>query len=105
MRIIADLQIHSKYSRAVSQEMVIPKIWEWAKRKGIKLMATGVWTHPLWMREIKANLEETGNGLLKLKSSRKSGIHDAVISHSSKTASGQNSKLEDTPYFLLATEV
>ncbi len=68
MQIITDLQIHSKYSRAVSQEMIIPKIWEWAKRKGIHLMATGDWTHPLWMREIKANLEETGNGLLKLKS-------------------------------------
>jgi PHP family Zn ribbon phosphoesterase len=64
MKIIADLQLHSKYSRAVSQQMVIPQIWEWAKRKGIGLVATGDWTHPLWMREIKANLEEMGNGLL-----------------------------------------
>lgn len=67
MRIITDLQIHSKYSRAVSQQMVIPQIWQWARTKGIGLMATGDWTHPLWMREIKANLEEDGSGLLKIK--------------------------------------
>ncbi|MBM3283970.1 DNA helicase UvrD, partial [Candidatus Gottesmanbacteria bacterium] len=68
--------------------MVIPKIWEWAKRKGIGLVATGDWTHPLWMREIKQNLEETGNGLLKVKSQK------------SKVKSD-----EEGPYFLLATEI
>ncbi len=67
MQIIADLQLHSKYSRAVSQEMVIPKMYEWNLKKGIGLLATGDWTHPLWNRELKANLEEQGNGLLKLK--------------------------------------
>ncbi len=88
MQIIADLQIHSKYSRAVSPQMTIPFIWQWAKRKGISLMATGDWTHPLWMREIKANLEETGKGLLKLK----------VKSEKFKVD-------EEDPLFLLATEV
>lgn len=88
MRIISDLQLHSKYARAVSQEMVIPKIWEWAKRKGIGLIATGDWTHPLWMREIKNTLIEAGNGLLKLKTPIQSG-----------PAGG------DGPQFLLETEV
>lgn len=82
MQIIADLQLHSKYSRAVSPNMVLPEIFAWTKRKGMGLVATGDWTHPLWMREIKANLEELGNGLLKL-----------------KTATS------DDPLFLLATEV
>ncbi|MBI3384643.1 hypothetical protein HY030_00435, partial [Candidatus Gottesmanbacteria bacterium] len=36
--------------------------------KGIDLIATGDWTHPLWLRELKANLEEDGGGLLNLKS-------------------------------------
>ncbi|MCX6794332.1 MAG: endonuclease Q family protein [Candidatus Gottesmanbacteria bacterium] len=67
MQIIADLQLHSKYSRAVSPNMVLPEICSWTRRKGMGLVATGDWTHPLWMREIKANLEELGNGLLKLK--------------------------------------
>ncbi len=67
MKVVADLQLHSKYSRAVSPQMMIPYIWDWAKRKGIGLIATGDWTHPLWMREIKANLTEDGSGLLKIK--------------------------------------
>ncbi|MCL4338073.1 endonuclease Q family protein [Patescibacteria group bacterium] len=91
MQYITDLQIHSKYSRAVSKDMVIPKIWDWAKRKGIAVMATGDWTHPLWMREIKQNLEEMGNGLLKLKSNIEG------VSWEGDTSSG--------PFFLLATEV
>lgn len=96
MQVIADLQIHSRYSRAVSQEMVIPKIWEWAKRKGIGLVATGDWTHPLWMREIKQNLEETGNGLLKVKSQKSLAWPPGQAKVKSD---------EEGPYFLLATEI
>src|SRR3990167_9816391 len=67
MQLIADLQLHSKYSLAVSPEMVIPKMYEWNLKKGIGLLATGDWTHPLWVRELKSYLEEQGNGLLRLK--------------------------------------
>ena len=88
MKVIADLQIHSKYARAVSQQMVIPQIWEWAKIKGIGLVATGDWTHPLWLREIKNDLEETGSGLLRIKN------HESRIMNQ-----------EDWPLFLLETEV
>src|SRR3990170_922404 len=82
MQVIADLQLHSKYSRAVSPNMVLPEIAAWTRRKGMGLVATGDWTHPLWFREIGANLEELGNGLLKLKNAA-----------------------ADDPLFLLATEV
>src|SRR3990167_3170986 len=103
MKIISDLQIHSKYARAVSQEMVIPKIWEWAKRKGIGLIATGDWTHPLWMREIKANLQETGNGLLKLRTKNLEPRTDRE-NIDSRWENDSKSTLEG-PLFLLATEV
>lgn len=71
MQIIADLQLHSKYSRAVSPDMVIPIMTEWGEKKGIDLMATGDWTHPLWFKELESNLEEAGEGIYKLKSSDK----------------------------------
>lgn len=66
-QIIADLHIHSKYSRAVSPRMVIAEIARWAKKKGIDLVGTSDWTHPLWLRELKENLVETGEGVFAAK--------------------------------------
>jgi len=71
MEVLADLHFHSKYSRAVSQRMVIPEIAKWAKRKGIDLVATADWTHPLWLRELKENLEESGEGVYHYKNEPK----------------------------------
>ena len=69
MEIIADLHLHSRFSRAVSQQMVLPEIAKWATRKGINLVGTGDWTHPLWFRELKEKLEEAKEGIYRLKES------------------------------------
>lgn len=69
MQIIADLHIHSKYSRAVSQKMDLLEIATWADKKGIDLVTTGDWTHPLWFREINEKLEEISTGIYHLKKS------------------------------------
>ena len=68
MQIIADLQLHSRYSRAVSPNMTLNEISRWSALKGIKLIATGDWTHPLWFRSIKENLKESSSGIYTLKS-------------------------------------
>ena len=68
MKVIADLEVHSKYARAVSPQMTTPNIAFWAEKKGIGLVGTGDFTHPLWLRELEANLEEAGAGVYKLKS-------------------------------------
>ena len=67
MRFIADLHIHSKYSRATSKEMSPENIWKWAQLKGINVIATGDFTHPKWFRELNDKLEPLGNGLFGLK--------------------------------------
>jgi uncharacterized protein (TIGR00375 family) len=67
MALIADLHLHSRYSRAVSQQMVIPEIALWAKKKGIDLLGTADWTHPLWLRELKNDLLEVGEGIYAVK--------------------------------------
>ena len=95
MYVRADLQLHSKFSRAVSRDMTIPNIAAWARRKGIGLVATGDWTHPLWFRDIQANLEEIGSGLLKLKPN---------IQEKSQASSIKSKTIND-PLFLLATEI
>src|SRR3989344_2985336 len=66
MQIIADLQLHSKYSRAVSPKMDLEEIAHWSAKKGINLIASGDWTHPLWFREIKTKLKETSPGIYSL---------------------------------------
>lgn len=72
MRIIADFHIHSKYSRATSKDMDIPRLALWAKYKGIGLMGTGDFTHPLWLHELKASLKpsQTADGLYEY-----NGVH------------------------------
>ncbi|MEM1996737.1 MAG: endonuclease Q family protein [Candidatus Bathyarchaeia archaeon] len=64
MRVIADLHIHSRYSRATSTNMNIPKIVRFSQIKGLTLVGTGDFTHPKWLRELKENLEDAyGIGL------------------------------------------
>ncbi len=66
MRIIADLHIHGKYSRACSTDLTIPNLEKWARIKGIDLLGTGDFTHPKWIEHIKENLTEQ-DGFLKTK--------------------------------------
>jgi len=70
MKFVADLHIHSKYSRATSKEMNLESLDKWAKIKGIKVMGTGDFTHPVWFKEIKERLEPAELGLYKLKGSK-----------------------------------
>ena len=63
MQIIADLHLHSRYSRAVSQKMDLFEIGNWAKRKGIHLVSSSDWTHPIWFKEISSLLKETEEGI------------------------------------------
>ncbi len=70
MRVVTDLHIHSKYSRAVSPKMTLNGLAEWADRKGIDLIASGDWTHPIWIREIKSKLDQTSEGIYSLKQSK-----------------------------------
>lgn len=69
MRIIADLQIHSKYSRACSQDLTPQNIAVWADKKGIGVIGSGDFTHPKWLSELKDALEESQPGLYRLRSS------------------------------------
>jgi uncharacterized protein (TIGR00375 family) len=65
MRIISDLHIHSKYSRACSTELNIQNLEKWAKIKGLGLLGTGDFSHPKWQEELKKELKEDGSGILR----------------------------------------
>jgi uncharacterized protein (TIGR00375 family) len=67
MRFIADLHIHSKYSRATAKNLDLENIWIAAQLKGISVVGTGDFTHPAWFSEIEAKLEPAEPGLFRLK--------------------------------------
>ena len=67
MQFIADLHLHSKYSRATSKEMDVENLERWAQIKGIAVIGTGDFTHPEWFQTLKEKLEPSEQGLFKLK--------------------------------------
>lgn len=64
---IADLHIHSRYSRATSKECVPEYLDLWARRKGIHLLGTGDFTHPAWRQELQEKLIPAEQGFYCLK--------------------------------------
>ncbi|MFH1425933.1 MAG: endonuclease Q family protein [Candidatus Kerfeldbacteria bacterium] len=67
MQIIADLHIHSHYSRATSKQLNVAGIAKYAAIKGVDVIATGDITHAKWLEEIEVDLEEDGSGFLRVK--------------------------------------
>lgn len=64
----ADLHVHSRFSMATARDTSLPEMARWAALKGLKVLATGDFTHPGWSSEIHEMLEEAENGLFRLKS-------------------------------------
>ena len=94
MKFIADLHIHSHFSRATSRFLDPEHLYLWAKKKGITVLGTGDFTHPGWISEIKEKLEETREGLFRLKPEFK------------KLTEGQYpASCKGNPLFLLSTEI
>jgi len=69
MKFIADFHIHSKYSRATSGTTDLENISKWAEIKGVKVIATGDFTHPQWIKSIKEELKPAEPGLFQYKNS------------------------------------
>ncbi len=78
MRYIADLHIHSHYSRATSKASHLYGLAAWAQIKGINVIGTGDFTHPRWYQELRDNLIEAEPGFFKLKPCKKEDLSELV---------------------------
>ncbi len=67
MRFVADLHIHSKYSRACSPALEPGPLYRWSQLKGITVLATGDFTHPAWSALLQEQLVPAEPGLFQLK--------------------------------------
>ena len=97
MQIIADLHIHSRFSRACSRDLTLENIATTCAAKGVNVVATGDFTHPEWFKEMKEKLAEKEKGLYVLKSK----IHP-VIRRGAQSDDWANSK---QTRFLCSTEI
>lgn len=94
MHYVCDFHLHSKYSRAVSPQMTLPVMAQYAAQKGLDILTASDWTHPLWFKEIQTQLEEGGEGVYKIKNQ-----------NAKSKMTMQNSKIENDILFLLSTEI
>jgi uncharacterized protein (TIGR00375 family) len=67
MKFIADLHIHSHFSRATSKNLNFEHLTKWAQLKGIHVVGTGDIAHPGWLEEMMQKLEPAEDGLFRLK--------------------------------------
>ncbi|MBI4184464.1 MAG: UvrD-helicase domain-containing protein [Proteobacteria bacterium] len=67
MRFHADLHLHSRHSRATGAEADLEHYAHWARLKGIGVLATGDFTHPAWLAELKEKLVPAEPGLFALR--------------------------------------
>lgn len=84
MKMIADLHIHSRFSMATSKEGTPENLDSWARKKGISLIGTGDFTHPVWREELKERLVSEGNGLYRLR--------DAYVKEESRKFPGEGTR-------------
>ncbi|MEE4311867.1 MAG: UvrD-helicase domain-containing protein [candidate division KSB1 bacterium] len=94
MTFIADLHIHSHYSRATSKQLNLEHLNKWAQLKGVQVVATGDFTHPEWLDELMEKLEPAEDGLFKLKPDFRKATQDEVFK-----------SCENPVRFILSTEI
>ena len=67
MKFIADLHVHSRYSRATARNLDLENLYIAAQLKGVTVVGTGDFTYPAWFEEISEKLVEAEHGLFELK--------------------------------------
>jgi len=105
MRVIADLHIHSCYSRATSKRMHIEEIARFAKTKGLNIIGTGDFTHPKWLKETQETLvEEPGAGLYKVAKDPKSNMYFMITTEVSTIFTFEN-KIKKIHHMILTPSI
>jgi len=78
VRFYADLHIHSKFSRACSRDCDLEHLAWWAGRKGIGVVGTGDFTHPVWREELGEKLVPEAPGLFRLRPELERAVHETL---------------------------
>ncbi|MBO4312025.1 MAG: UvrD-helicase domain-containing protein [Desulfovibrionaceae bacterium] len=104
---LADLHIHSRFSRATSSRLTAPHLAAWSCLKGLSVTATGDFTHPAWREELKeALVRDESSGLYRLRRPPDIGREAPGFSLPGGSAGGNAAGAESSgPLFLLEAEI
>ena len=81
---VADLHIHSRFSRACSKDCGIEQLSWWARRKGLTVLGTGDFAHPAWTAELRETLVPAEPGLFRVRPE----LERRIIRDSPRTCAG-----------------
>lgn len=96
MSFLADLHIHSRFSRATSKALNAAHLAAWGVCKGLHVIGTGDFTHPVWREELREQLVlDESIGLYRLKGAPE---HLALLGERPVAP-------ERSPLFVLQTEI
>jgi len=82
---LADLHIHSHFSRATGRQLNLEQLDLWAAYKGIALLGTGDCTHPGWLAEISERLQPAEAGFYTLKPEYRQSSPQGTVAHLDQT--------------------
>lgn len=79
MTFVADIHLHSHYSRATSKNLNLEHLSKWAQLKGVQVVGTGDIAHPGWLAELKTKLAPAEEGLFCLKEEHTTVVRSEVF--------------------------
>ena len=94
---LADLHIHSRFSRATSRKLNLPLLAAWARLKGLSVLGTGDFTHPRWREELRDTLimdEDSGLYVLKQPGEAAAALPELPVANLGSTGLGPASPEE-----------
>jgi len=103
--VIADLHIHSRYSRATSSKLNPASLERWARIKGLGLLGTGDCTHPQWLSELRENLDDAEPGLFMLREDMRTAFDEGPALAEELPRPFANSADAQSPRFVLTGEI
>jgi uncharacterized protein (TIGR00375 family) len=107
MRVVADLHLHSRFSRATSSRLNPAYLDRWARIKGINLAGTGDCTHPRWLAELREQLDDGEEGFYVLKKNIRGDFDGGPAREEGlpRPGGGTGAEAENPPRFALTGEI
>jgi uncharacterized protein (TIGR00375 family) len=105
MRVIADLHIHSRFSRATSPRLKPGYLDRWARIKGIDLLGTGDCTHPRWLAELREELDDAEEGFYILKEKVRAAFDAGAAREEGLPGTGRGAEAGEPVRFVLTGEI